>query len=202
VVITISNQYGSGAVAVGHAAAERLGYVYVDEQLPIVVARRLHTTAAAVDSAENSGESMSERMLRALGSGTPEVGGSQAAASDFDSQCLREVQEAVREFAAAGNAVIIGRGANAILGRRSDVLRVFLHAPKEWRIAHIAQVHNVDPRVAAAEVNRIDRARADYMRENYRIEWGNPDNYDLSLDTARLGAEVCAGIVVAAASGR
>ena len=199
-MITISNRYGCGAIAIAHLAAERLGYAYVDDQLPVVVAKRLMTSAAAVESAENAGKSMSERMLLALESGTPELRGQPAAS--FDEECLREVQEAVREYASRGNAVIVGRGANAILGRRPDVVRVFMHAPRDWRVHHIMEGHRVDERTAAAEVDRIDRARSEYMRLYYGVTWTDPENYDLCLDTSTFGREGCADVIVRAVEAR
>jgi cytidylate kinase len=200
VVITISNRYGCGAVAIAHLVAERLGYTYVDEQLPVVVAKRLMTSAVAVESAESAAKSVSERMLRALESATPELRGQPAVS--FDQDVLREVQEAVRECASHGNAVIVGRGANAILGRRSDVLRVFMHAPRDWRIHHIMEGHRVDEKTAAAEADRIDRARAAYMRAYYGLTWADPSNYDLCLDTAALGPQGSAEIIVRAVEAR
>ncbi len=199
-VITISNRYGCGAIAIAHLTAERLGYDYVDEQLPVVVAKRLMTSAAAVESAENTGKSMSERMLRALEFATPELRAQPGAS--FDEECLREVQEAVREYAAHGNAVIVGRGANAILGRRPDVVRVFMHAPRDWRIRHIMEGHGVDEKMAAAEVDRIDRARAEYMRAYYGVDWPATENYDLCIDTSTYGAQASAAIIMSAVEAR
>lgn len=199
-LITISNRYGCGAIAVAHQVAERLGYLYVDDQLPVVVAKRLMTSPQAVESAENAGRSMSERMLRALQSGTPEV--RSAGGMSFDRECLREVQEAVREFAARGNVVIVGRGANAILGRRPDLLRVFMHAPRDWRIRRIMEGHGVDEKTAASEVDRIDRAREEYIRSYYAHNWGDPEIYDLSIDTATFGLERSAALIIQALGDR
>lgn len=201
-VITISNRYGCGAVSVAQDVARRMGYEFVDEQLPVVVAKRLQTTPQAVESAENVGRTVSERMLRALEWGTPELGNSSATVEDFDERCLREVQEAVREYAARENVVIFGRGAHAILGRRPGVVRVFMQAPRDWRIRHIAETHGVEERVAAAEVDRMDRARAEYMRVYYSIDWGDSANYDLSIDTAHFGLEGSADLIVRAAEER
>lgn len=200
-LITISNRYGCGAVAVARLVADRLHYEYVDQQLPVVVAKRLKTSAQAVESAEDVGKSVSERMLRALEYGTPELGGRQDAPT-FDEECLREVQEAVREYAAHGDAVIVGRGANAILGRRPDILRVFMYAPREWRVRHIMEGHRIDERAAAAEVDRIDRARAQYMEVYYDVKWVDHNNYDLALDTSTFGMEGTADIIVRAVQDR
>lgn len=198
-LITISNQYGCGAVRVARLAARRLGYELVDEQLPVVVAKRLRTSPEAVELAEDVGKSMSERMLRALESGTPEV---RVPSATFDEECLREVQGAVREYAAHGNAVIVGRGANAILGRRADIVRVFMYAPRDWRMRHVMEGSDVDERTAAAEIDRVDRARREYMRVYYNVDWGDSQSYDLCIDTSTFGEEGSAELIVAAVRGR
>ena len=195
-VITISNRYGCGALVVAQRVAELLGYEYVDEQLPVVVAKRLQTSPEAVESAEDIGRTMGERVLRSLELGTPEVRAD--AGPTFDEECLREVQEAVRGYAAHGNAVLIGRGAHAILGRNPGVLRVFMLAPREWRIRHVMDNANVDEKTAAAEVDRIDRARGEYLRAYYGLDWADSTNYDLTIDTSTFGVEGSAGIIVAA----
>ena len=199
-VITISNRYGCGAIAIAHTLAQRLGYEYVDEQLPVVVAKRLMTSAVAVESAEDAGKTVSERMLRALEFGTPEVRGQPV--TSFDEECLHEVQEAVREYASHGNAVIVGRGANAILGRRPDVMRVFMYAPRDWRIHHVMDGHRVDEKTAAAELDRVDHARTEYMRAYYGVTWTDPQNYDLCIDTSGFTPQACAEIIVRAVEAR
>ena len=198
VIITISNRYGCGALGIARRVAERLGYEFVDEQLPVVVAKRLKTSRQAVESAEHSARSVSERMLRALEFGTPEIGG-RADVPSFDEECMREVKETVREYASHGNVVLMGRGANAILGRRPDVLRVFMYAPRDWRVRHIMEGHGVDEKTAAAEVERVDRARAQYMQAYYGVKWVDHNNYDLAIDTSAFGEEGSAGLIVSAA---
>ena len=196
VVVTISNLYGCGALGIAQRVASELGYEYVDEQLPIVVARRLQTTASAVESVEDAQPGVGERMLRTLELGTPEVGAGSEVPT-FDQACLREVQEAVREYAAHGNVVIVGRGAHAILGANADVLRVFIQAPRDWRIGRIAEQHRIDPRLAAAETDRIDRARAAYIRMYYGFEWRDPSHYDLIVDACAFGDSAAALIAAA-----
>lgn len=199
-VITISNRYGCGASAIAQNVAQRLGYEFVDEQLPVVVAKRLHTSPEAVESAEDMGRTVSERMLRGLELGTPEL--RPEPGPTFDEECLREVQEAVREYAAHGNVVLFGRGAHAILGRGPGILRVFMTAPREWRIHHVMDAGGVDEKTATAEVDRIDRARREYLRAYYDLEWSDPQNYDLMLDTATFSVEQAAEIIAGAASAR
>ncbi|MBV8749767.1 MAG: cytidylate kinase-like family protein, partial [Candidatus Eremiobacteraeota bacterium] len=170
----------------------------VDEQLPVVAAWRLGTSAEYVETVAERPRKYGERVLEQLGGGVPEAV-QPPARDDVSVETRGAIEGAVREEAAGGDAVIVGRMAGAVLGRRSDVLRVFVHAPLEWRIAHIAESLHVDEATARAEIARIDEASKTYAREGYRVSWNDPRIYDLVLDTARFGVDVSAAIVVAAA---
>jgi len=197
-IVTISNEYGCGARASAEGAARTLEYRFVDKELPVVVAKRLLTSPEAVDAAEDTSRNLGERLIFGLEAGTPELASGTETTASFNKDVLNAVAQVVREFAAQGNVVLFGRGSNAILGRREDVLRIFMHAPKAWRIAHIASAGHVDEKTAASEVDRVDRARRAYMRENYDIEWGDPRYYDLSIDTAHFGPHRARALIAAA----
>jgi cytidylate kinase len=197
VIVTISNEYGSGALAIAKRAADELGYEYVDRQLPVVVAKRLSIPTEEVEANEDTGRSLGERWINSLELATPELAES-STAEPFDKELLRAVQDAVRDYAAHGNVVIVGRGAALVLGTRPDVLRVFLHAPRDWRIEHIAGGLNVDRKTAENEVDRVDRARAAYLRDWYGAAFGDPHHYDLCIDASRLDEAGCAALLVCA----
>lgn len=196
-IVTISNLYGSGAVAIAQRVAAALNYELIDSQLPVVVAKRMQITPVQAAAVDETGRSLGARLLSSLELATPEVavGGF---SETFDEEYVREVQEAVREFAAHGNVVILGRGASAILGRRPDVLRVFMHAPRDWRTERVAAEYGLDPKAAAAEVDRIDKARRAHLRDWYNVEMGSPAVVDLAIDTATFGEERSAQLVIAA----
>jgi cytidylate kinase len=201
VIVTISNLYGSGAVAVARRVATALHYDLIDSQLPVVVAKRMQITPVQAAAAEETGRSLGARLLSSLELATPEVAVS-GFGETFDEEYVREVQEAVREFAAHGNVVILGRGAGAILGRRPDVVRVFMYAPRDWRIERIAEDFNIDHKAAAAEVDRVDRARRAHLRDWYGVEMGSPAVADLAIDTATFGEDGASRLVIAAVHDR
>jgi cytidylate kinase len=197
VIVTISNEYGCGALAIARRVADALGYEYVDRQLPVVVAKRLSVSPEEVEASEDTGRTLGERWITSLERATPELAqGSMT--EDFDEEMLRAVQAAVREYASHGNVVLVGRGAAAILGERPDVLRVFMYAPRAWRVAHIEQSMAVDRKTAEAEVDRVDRARAAYLRDWYDATFGDPHAHDLCFDTSRLTEAGSAELIVAA----
>ncbi len=200
-IVTISNKYGSGAVDIAARAAAELGYTVVDRQLPVVVAKRMRISRSVALEAEESGRSLGSRLLSSLELATPEVV-AENFGETFDESLLREVQRAVRDYAARGNCIIIGRGASVILGRRPDVLRVYMFAPREWRIERVTQTLGLDEKTAAAEVDRIDRARRAHLRDWYKVDIGSSAVVDLAIDTSTFGEEGSAKLIVAAAHAR
>jgi cytidylate kinase len=201
VVVTISNEYGTGALAVAERAARALGYRFVDRQLPVVVAKRLRITPEEVEASEDSQRTLGERLVDSLERATPETAQA-SAAEPLDEELVAAVAAAVREYAAKGNCVIVGRGGFAILGARPDVLRVFMRAPREWRIAHVMKSTHERRDLAEGEIDRVDRARVAYVREWYGLTFGDARNYDLCIDTSRLDAAQSAASIVAAVQAR
>jgi len=196
-VVTVSNEYGAGALAIAKRAADLLGYEYVDRELPVVVAKRLSISPEEVDANEDTGRTLGERLLTGLERTTPEL----AAVSDaepFDEELLKAVQQAVRDYARRDDVVIVGRAGALILGRDDNVLRVFMHAPREWRIAHVAAAYRIDPKAAQVEVELIDRMRAAYLHDWYGAEFGEPGNYDLCIDTSRFDETAAAALIASA----
>lgn len=200
-IVTISNLYGCGAVAVATRVAAELGYELIDSQLPVVVAKRMQITPVQAQAADETGRSLGARLLSSLELATPEVAVS-GFGQTFDEEYVHEVQEAVREFAAHGNVVIVGRAAGAILGRRPDVVRVFMYGPREWRIERVVTETGLDRKAAAAEIDRIDRARNAHLRDWYNVDIGSPAIVDLAIDTATFGNEGAAALIVAAVHAR
>jgi cytidylate kinase len=196
-IVTISRVYGAGAQAVSRALAESLGYRLVDEELPVVAASRLGTSADVVQTLAERPRGFGERVLEQLGGGVPEA--AQLPADDPQpGEMRRAIEDAVREEATAGDVIIVGRMASAVLAGRADLLRVFIHAPLSWRIAHVVESLHVDEAAARAEIARIDEARRTYAREGYRVTWGDPRNYDLVLDSSRFGVAGSAAVIAAA----
>jgi cytidylate kinase len=196
-IVTVSRQYGALSLSVSRRVAERLGYRLVDEQLPVVAAWRLGTSADVVETVSERPRRFGERVLDQLGGGVPEAV-QPPDTDDFPVETRHAIEAAVREEAATGDAVIVGRAAGAVLRGRHDLVRVYVHAPLAWRAARVAQSLAIDEAAARAEIARIDEARRTYARDGYRTGSGDFANYDLAIDTSRFGVDGAADIIVAA----
>jgi cytidylate kinase len=196
-VITISNLYGTGAPHIARRAAEALSYRYIDRQLPVVVATRLRISPEQVEENEDTGRSLSERLLTGLERGTPELGEASLAPA-FDRELVDAVAQAVREFADTGDCVIVGRGGAQVLKGRPDVMRVFIHAPRQWRVERLIAAFGSARTIVEAEIDRVDRMRAEYVNDWYGAKFGDPGNYDLCIDSSAFDQQDATELILTA----
>ena len=112
---------------------------------------------------------------------------------------MRITETVVREVAARGRGVLVGRGAPAGLERQADALHVKLVAPRAWRIDVAAARLGVSPAKAAAVLDDTDKMRGRYTQEYYRRDWNDPVNFHMVLNTAVLGLDGATEAVVARA---
>lgn len=104
----------------------------------------------------------------------------------------------IKELAATENCIILGRCANYLLIDQPDVrlLRLFIHAPLETRMARVASyslawsTHEV-----ARYIRREDKRRAAYYHYYTGEEWRDAAGYDLSLDSQQLGEDGCVELI-------
>lgn len=93
------------------------------------------------------------------------------------------------------DCILIGRCGNHIFQSRRDLVSVFLHGDKEQRVRNIMSDKGFSHGRAEEYVSHIDDERIAYHRYYTGLTWGNAEDYDLSLDCCRLGAENTARII-------
>ncbi len=110
-----------------------------------------------------------------------------------------KIVEIIEAQAAQGSVLLVGRGAQVVLGSRRDVLHVRVTAPVELRCETVQERCKVSPEVAAARVAASDAARAGYHKRQFGVRWEDPALYDLILNMSRLTVSAAVRIVCAAA---
>ena len=108
---------------------------------------------------------------------------------------VHHLVETLFSLAAQGECVILGRGAAEVLPA-TTTLRVRLVGPLKDRIATIQQRLGVKREEAARRVAQTDHDRTQFVVCNFHTDPADPCNYDLVLNSARLGVEACADIIV------
>ena len=191
-VITVGREFGSGGRSVGKAVAAALGWDYYDQELVRHVAEK---TGFAERYIEETGEysASKSRLAYAFSSvGSPEVMNG-LSASDYLWTVQRKV---ILDLAEKGNCVIVGRCADLVLtGQDVDCLSLFICAPFEWRVHHRMELENLDEKAARALVEKTDAQREKYYTHYTGRPWGLPENYDICINSARLGIERTAALL-------
>jgi cytidylate kinase len=116
-----------------------------------------------------------------------------------DSDLRGLIRTTIEELAERGDAVIVAHAASMALGDRSDVLKVMLTASRTARQRTLAEERDLDDKAAAKQVDKGDANRADYLKRFYGITHESPADYDLVLNTDRLGPDGAVRLVVQAA---
>jgi len=205
VIITISRMFGSGGSDVAARAAHGLGWTLVDNAVVDTVAERLGVSRAEVSSLEERVPSLAERIASTLAMSAPELSMPIADASlmvTAETRIVEVTKRVIEEAVQQGNAVLVGRGAQAMLADRADALHVFCYAPKKFLIDYAIAHRGVNPAHAEQEVDKMNRQREQYVKRHWRRDWRALENYHLCLDTGRLGIENAADLVISAARER
>jgi len=200
-LITISRQFGAGGSAVAQRVATELGWSLVDNEFVEQVAQRAGLPPQEVAEREERVLSFLDRLSLTLASSAPELFPPETGtAEDKDEvKVTRMTERLVAELAEEGRAVLVGRAAPAVLGQTGDALHVKLVAPVEFRLEQVCQRTPCDSEEAQERMERTDKNRARYHKKYYDRDWDDPANYDMVLNTGRLGFDGAVDVIVARA---
>lgn len=191
-IITISREFGSGGRTIGHMVAEKLGIPFYDKDLVDHIALE---SGFAPKYIEEHGEHSPSASIFSYAFAHQSVPGVMHGLSTAD--FLWNVQcNVILQLAEKGPCVIVGRNADYILKDREDCLHAFIHANKEFRADRIVRLYGESEKSPTARLNEKDkRRRVNYHHYTGRT-WGASHNYDICLDSSKLGVETCAEIIL------
>jgi cytidylate kinase len=115
-----------------------------------------------------------------------------------DSLYLETMTVLIRELAARGDVVILGRGSQMLLGDMPTALHVLCVAPRKLRALRLAERDEIGLEKALQRAAESDRARCAFYRKFWHVEVEDPKLYDVTIDTARLSYEAATQVIVAA----
>ena len=103
----------------------------------------------------------------------------------------------IRMLAQQGPCVMIGRCSDMIL---EDAFHVFICSSMKKRVERILRLQpNENARKLDGRIRSIDQKRRDYYQYYSGNEWGNPRNYHLSLNSGKLGIDLCVEMIASCA---
>ena len=184
-IICVSREFASGGRELGKRLADNLDFAYYDREIVLKLAEQ-----TGLD--ENSLEQQLE-----IAAPVPFSIHFAQSFSDYYSvndstvQLLSLQTRLIKELAAKGDCVIVGRGADAIL-EDEQPFRLFVYAEKEAKLARCRSRATEDEMLSDKDILRqmkqIDKRRAEFHDIISSRPWGDKESYDLCVNTT--GTEI------------
>ena len=213
-VVCISLVTAAGGEMVGHLAAERLGYRFVDDEILERAAAHAGVDRTLVEGAEHH-QGLLTRLLETLFAPPPEIAGylerrrAEYIAGDVVPSIVpppaehlrRLIKQAILEIAERGDVVIVAHAASLALAGHPDALRVHVTASTSTRAHRLAWASRlVSEDEYAAAIAESDRQRREYLARFYDVHDESPTHYDLVINTDALDIDEAVAAVVAIAT--
>ncbi len=179
-IITITRQYGSGGREIGEQLAKNLGIEFYDNKLLELASE---SSGIHKNHFEENDEKRTNSFLYLL-STTYGQGG-----VPFDDTLFFAQLNTIQKVASEHACVIMGRCSDYALRDFKDVLNIFITAPFDVRVKRAIEVYGIEEKHAENYVKRIDKQRISYYNYYTDKRWGQPQNYQLCLDSSVLGVD-------------
>lgn len=193
VVITIARQYGSGGKTIGEMYAKEMGINCYSREILKLASEESGINEQLFHKADEKLKSPSTGMFglaKKVYKGellSPE-------SDDFvsDWNLFNYQAKIIKELADRESCVIVGRAADFILKDYPNVVSVFVHAPKDYCIARALERSAITSEKEMERfIAKTDKFRAEYYHYYTGKEWNDARNYDLCLNSSKLGFEKC-----------
>lgn len=179
VIVTIAREHGSCGKRIAQLVAQRMGVACYYKEM----------TALA---AQESG--LDRQFVSDLNENAPELLRSLYLSTSVVQQAIVAQEQIIRKIAESGSCVIVGRAADHVLSDYPDVVRVFIYAPKEYRIKKVMEMYGDTEEAGRKSIARSDAARAAYYHNVSGGMWGDPHSYHLCIDSS-CGADAAASVI-------
>lgn len=180
IIISIGREHGSLGHEIAVRLAKSLGYDLYDRDILNQIAE---SGDANVDP--DKMKKYDERPRRVLSSRV--VNGYSNSLEDIVAEKVFDYE---KKLADSGKSfVIVGRCADYILQDYPGLVSIFIQADEGAKVKHIMTSRNKDEKDAEKEIHDVDRNRRRYHNHYAGSGWKDINNYDLILNSSRLGLD-------------
>lgn len=181
-IILISREYGSGGRIIGQKLAAALNIPFYDRE---IILRSCQESGYTSNLFEKANETDRHPLSYRLTMYSNAVSFQELSIND---QIFLIQSKVIREMAKE-SCVIIGRLADYILRDDPDIIRLFIQAPIQDRIARVKEEYQDNDSNIEQKIHRIDKNRATYYNYYSNQKWGYMKNYDLVINTSKISID-------------
>ena len=223
--ITLGGMSGGGARDIGPLVAQKLKADYVDRIFLSNVAKDVGATVEALHQREERLPTRSEKWIHVIqrllersavtgSAGDPYFGpGITALLTEEyedipqptitrgheveDDVYIEAIESAMKEMAADGDVVFIGRGGHVILKDMPNVLRVGVVASFEDRVKTLMSRETIDRDNAMVTLEQRDQARKHFFKKYFELdEPDNPNLFHFTINSSEISTNYAADMVI------
>ena len=196
-VITIARGFGSGGKEIGNAVAKRLGIQCYEKRILTMASEfsGLNEKFFFEIDEKLRGSYLHKKMKDMLDYSVVPNPASKEFVSD---ESIYQLQAyIIRELANSEACVIVGKCANKILQEWSNVISIYIEAPRENCRQSIMEKMQVSAKEADRLIAKTDKYRAEYYKYYTGGDyWTNPTSYDLTINTGRVGRQRAVDLII------
>lgn len=179
VIITIAREHGSAGKYIGELVAKKLNIPYYYKEMIAL-------------AAQESG--LDKEFISELNEKSPNVLHNLYLSTSPIQYAIQAQEKIITKIAEKGSCVIVGRAADYVLRENKNLLKIFIYAPKEYRVNKVMEMYGDTAVQGSKSIEKSDKARSTYYRTISGLEWGKAHNYDLCLDSS-IGMEETANVI-------
>lgn len=187
-VISIGREFGSGGKYIGEELAKRFNIKCYDNELLQVVSNDFNIDIKMledVDEKQKSSFWYGFATNYVFSKGKKEV----LSISADDSLFLKQ-SKVIEELYEKESAIIIGRCSDFILKNKKNVISVYVYSSDiDFKINRKTELESISRKQAIKKINKIDKQRAEYYEHFTSQVWGDKSNYDICIDTSKIGVD-------------
>ena len=187
-VISIGREFGSGGKYIGQELAKRLHIKCYDNELLAKVSENYHIDMTMLEKVDEKQKSSFWYSFATnyVFSNNNEV----SPISADDNLFLKQAKVIEDLYKAQESCIIIGRCSDYILKDNQNVIKIFIYSSDmNFKVNRKIKFENLNVDTAEKKIKQVDKQRAEYYKHFTTQNWGDKDNYDLCIDTSKLGVD-------------
>jgi cytidylate kinase len=185
-IVAISRQFGSGGHTIGLELAKKLDIPFYDQD---IIEKIAVETGYAEEYISEKGEYLTN------GGWLYNITTRSRFESNPQDRIWEVTEKVIRELAAKGPCVIVGRCADYILKDDHELLTVYIHADDDKRSERVIRRSGSTKVPIEKRLRDKDKMRTSFYQFYTDRTWGNANNYTISLDSGALGIDKCVEII-------
>jgi len=170
-LLTLSREFGAGEAQFAAALAERLAMQPYDRELLEQEAVRLGVPEAEIEKIDEQPAGIFQRFRP----------------GSIYQRYIEALEQIMNQLAERGDVILVGRAGNCFLRDDPRAFHVRLVAPMAVRLRRVMEYRWVREGVARKLIAESDAQRRSFYESYFGVDWANPLEYHLTVNSGRLG---------------